>query len=444
MSTLTSTLRIEDSPMNGFLWRVVIFTVGGMFVDGYILGQTGIALSIAAPQLGLDALWLGAVAASSLLGILVGAPLLGRLSDRVGRQRLLAIDLGVIVVLALLHFVIADQVSLLILRFLMGLAIGAEYAIGAALLSEVAPRRRRGVLLGLLNAGWILGFVVAFVVGFTIREAGGSWQLIFASTAVPALIVLLLRTGSPESPRWLLTRGRVDEAKAVVARSYGSAYGIDGLQDDGLPSNTSLAALFAHGYRSRTLFAGLFWACQVVPLFALTIFLPQVFETLGISGEFGAEMFVNGMLLVGAVVGLVAIRLFSRRFFTIWSFAVVALMLVLMALSGMLPPVVSLAAFAVFVLVGSAASDLEYVYPSEIFPTEIRATGVGFATAVSRVGAAISTFLLPVALDTLGGLTTMLILAGVAALGFLISVIWAPETKGLALNEAALLKAATR
>lgn len=425
--------------MNGLLWRIVIFTVGGMFVDGYILGQTGIALSLATPQLDLDALWLGLIAASSLVGILVGAPLVGRVSDRFGRQRLLAIDFGLIVVLSLLHLFIADEVSLVILRLLMGIAIGAEYAVGAALLSEVAPTNRRGVLLGLLNAGWIVGFVTAFLVGYGVREAGGSWQLILASTAVPALIVLLLRLGSPESPRWLVAHGRADEARGIIVRYFGPEYGIGGLE----PSTeraTSLGTLFSPGYRSRTLFAGIFWACQVVPLFALTIFLPQVFEALAISGELGSEMFVNGMLLVGAVGGVVAIRVFTRRAFTIWSFAIVAVALVFMALSGVLPTVVAIVAFAVFVLVGSAASDLEYVYPSEIFPTEIRATGLGFATAVSRVGAAVSTFLLPLALDTLGSFVTMIILAAVAAIGFVVSLVWAPETKGLALEEASTVR----
>jgi putative MFS transporter len=224
-----------------------------------------------------------------------------------------------------------------------------------------------------------------------------------------------------------------------VRRFYGPAYGIRGLDADAVGDGGSVGirTLLSPQYRTRTVFAGGFWACQVMPLFALTIFLPQVFAALGVESEFGAEMLVNGMLLVGAVTGVIAIRYLPRRGLVIWTFAVVAVALLVMAAAGVLPQWAGLASFAVFVLVASAASNLEFVYPSEIFPTEVRATGMGIAAATSRVGAVISTFLLPVALERFGNGPTMVLLAGIAGLGFLMSVLWAPETKGKSLAEAA-------
>lgn len=429
-------LRIEDSPMNALVWRVAAFTVGGMFVDGYVLGHIGIGLSIATPELGLNALWLGLLAASTLLGILFGAPIAGRLADRFGRKNLLAIDFAILAAGALAHLLVTEQTGLLALRFIMGIAIGAEYAIGAALLSELAPQKRRGVLLASLNAMWIVGFVSGFLIAYSMREAGATWQLIFATAAIPAIIVFLLRIGSPESPRWLLANGRNEEALAIVHKHFGPEYGLGGLESDEANSQGGLARLFQPDYVKRTLFAGIFWACQVVPLFALTIFLPQVFEALGIASELGAEIFVNGVLLLGAVAGIFAVAILSRRGYTIWSFLIVAAALVVMAFSGSMPVAIGLIAFSVFVLVGSSATNLEYVYPSEIFPTELRATGVGFAAAVSRVGAATSTFLLPIALEKIGTMWTMLALAAVALIGAGVSAAWAPETKGLTLREA--------
>lgn len=434
--SVKSLRRIDEAPMTPLVWRVSFFTLGGMFTDGYILGHIGIALAIAAPLLNLNALWLGLLAASTLVGILIGAPIAGRLADRFGRKNLLAADFSLLGIGALAHLFINDQMWLLVLRLFMGIAIGAEYAIGAALLSEIAPARRRGVLLSMLNGFWIVGFVSGFVVAYVMRSAGGSWQWILASAAVPALIVLLLRIGSPESPRWLISKGRRRDALAVVNRHFGPEYGLAGLDPVQGGPTTGFRQLFRPQYIRRTLFAGIFWACQVLPLFALTIFLPQVFEALGVGGELGAELFVNGMLLLGAIGGVWAVAALSRRGYTIGSFVIVAGALAIMAVSDFLPSSFGLGAFAVFVLVGSSATNLEYVYPSEIFPTEVRATGVGFAAGFSRLGAAASTFLLPIALDRLGTMWTMVILAAVAAFGALVTAAWAPETKGLSLAEA--------
>lgn len=437
-STDVALKHFETAPMNPLVWRVSAFTLGGMFTDGYILGHIGIALAIATPFLELNGLWLGLLAASTLVGILIGAPIAGRLSDKFGRSKLLAIDFALIAVLALLHLFVNDAGTLLLLRTLMGVVIGAEYAIGAAMLSEFAPLRHRGALLASLNGAWIVGFVGGFLSAYMMRELGADWRVIFASAVVPAIIVFLLRIGTPDSPRWLANNGNSDQAAKIIRKYYGPEYFVEAenIQDVEQAKKVGISELFSSKYIRRTIFAGGFWACQVMPLFALTIFLPQVFESLGIQGELGAEIIVNSMLLIGAVLGVLAVNYFSRRGLVINTFAIVAIALVVLAFATVLPTWLAILVFALFVLVASAASNLEYVYPSEIFPTEIRATGMGFAAAFSRVGSAASTFLLPVALEELGNMITLLLLAGVAGIGFVISVLWAPETKGKTLEEA--------
>src|SRR5699024_10034227 len=344
------------------------------------------------------------------------------------------------VILALLHFFVNDAGTLLVLRTLMGIAIGAEYAIGAAVLSEFSPQRHRGTLLASLNGAWIVGFVTGFLSAYIMRGLGSDWRVIFASAAVPAIIVFFLRLGSPESPRWLAKNGHPDRAAAIIRKYFGPEYtvGNETSEAEEATNGKEISELFSPQYIRRTIFSGGFWACQVMPLFALTIFLPQVLGSLGIEGELGAELVVNGMLLIGAVIGVLAVSYFSRRGLVINTFAFVAIALVVLAFATILPTWLAVAVFALFVLVASAASNLEYVYPSEIFPTEIRATGMGFSAAVSRVGSVVSTFLLPIALEQLGNMVTMLLLAGVAGIGFVISVLWAPETKGKTLEEASL------
>ncbi|WP_432514872.1 MFS transporter [Kineococcus sp. SYSU DK001] len=433
----TSGRSIEDSPLSGFHRRLLAATAGGMLCDGYVLGGIGVALAMAGPDLGLSSWWTGSIGAAALAGIFLGSLVVGRITDRLGRRRLFTLDLVLLLVACLAQLVVTDATQLLVVRLVIGLAVGAEYAIGTALLSEFSPRRARPALLGALNAAWVVGFVLAYLVSTALRSAGASWQVVLASSAVPVAVVLALRWGLPESPRWLITHGRTEEALAVVQRHVGPEYGVDDLVVERREDGGQYRELFSRRYRTRTAFAGIFWMCQVVPLFALTIFLPQALGAVGVQDEFTGSLLVNGALLVGSVAGLWAAARLPRRGWLIWSFLLTAATLAVVGWAGVLPIAVTLTAFVLFVLISSAASDMEYVVPGEVFPTHLRGSGVGLAAATSRIGSAASTFLLPPALAAWGAGPTMAALCGVALVGAAVSFAWAPETSSLSLTEAA-------
>jgi putative MFS transporter len=145
---------------------------------------------------------------------------------------------------------------------------------------------------------------------------------------------------------------------------------------------------------------------------------------------------LNMLLILGALTGIGCTIKFTRRGFLINSFIILAIALFVLAILPSASTLMMVIAFAVFTLVLSAVSNLVGVFPAESFPTEVRASGIGLATAVSRLGSAISTFLLPVSVAGIGLSPTMGILAGILALGALISWAWAPETKALTLNQA--------
>ena len=174
----------------------------------------------------------------------------------------------------------------------------------------------------------------------------------------------------------------------------------------------------------------------MLPFFALFTFAPTVLSALGLDDEFAGGLILNLFQLAGGVVGVVIMNKLARRGFVLWSFVVLAVSLLPLVLSAEPSAAVVIISFAVFAFTVSAAGNLETVYPSELFPTELRATGVGFAASMSRVGAAIGTFLLPLGLEHLGNQVTMAFGVAVLLLGVLVSWAWAPETRHLALTEA--------
>jgi putative MFS transporter len=428
---------IDELPMSGFHYRVVAYTTGGMFCDGYILGIVGAAIAQLSPQFDLSSTWEGLLGAAALAGIFLGALIFGRVTDRVGRQTMLVADLLLFMVLSALQYFAQEAWQLLVLRFAMGVAIGADYAIGAALLAEFLPRRQRGTWLACLNAIWTVGFVVALLAGQLLTGLGDeAWRIMLASSALPALVVLSLRLGTPESPRWLVSHGRHDEARAVVREHLGKDVGIDDLiEEAGSAREADWRELLGPRMRTRTAFAGLFWFCQVVPYFALFTFVPLIFDALGVGDSFGPEFVLELFLLLGAIVGVVVMDMLPRRSLLIWSFAILTIALGALGVWPDAPSGFAVACFAVFAFVVSAAANLETVYPAELFPTELRASGVGIAAATSRIGAAIGTFLLPLGLDHIGVSTTILVAAAILLAGMLLSIAWAPETRALTLAE---------
>jgi len=423
--------------MNAFHLRVCCYTTGGYFCDGYILGSIGLVLPLIAGPMGLGSVWLGLLGASALVGIFLGALIFGPLTDRIGRQKILVFDLVVFVLASLAQLFADGPVLLLVLRLVLGLAMGADYAIGPALLCEFVPKRRRGNLLASLSAVWTIGFVASYAAGFAIQQLAGpeAWRWMLASSAVPAAITLLLRLGTPESPRWLMSRGRVEEARRIVHTYIGADYEPD--EADAAVEPVRYRELFTRRYRSRTIFAGTFWLCQVFPYFAIGTFLPAISHALGLGGGLLGEVLYNLLLALGAVAGLLVMDLLPRRRFVIVTFAVVCIALVVLGLAPSGPLALVLPTFLVLAFVISAAACLESVYPAEVFPTEVRASGVGLAAAISRAGAALSTFVLPLVLDASGVGGTMLLLAAVVAAGLVLSVFLAPETRHLSLAEAA-------
>ncbi len=426
----------------GFLRRVAVATGLGEALDGYDLGVISVVLPMIASELGLSSLTAGLIGASTLIGIFVGAPIVGYLTDRFGRRRLFTLDVLAFVILGPMQLVVTSAWQLLVVRLLLGVAIGAEYAIGAVMMAELSPAKGRGRRLSYLQVCWYVGFLLAVVLGYVMTSAGVPWRLILATSVLPAVIILGLRHGLPESPRWLLSRGRIEEARGIVNQYLGGEAYFD---EEDLAGETArpghFRELFAPALRARTSFVCIFWACLVAPYFAIFTFAPLVFAALHISDQRAGAIAANGVAALGAVAGMLLVERIGRRRLLISSFWITALTLFVIGGWSGAPGLVVVTCFAVFSLFNAASGDLTSVYPSEIFPSELRTSGVGLAAAASRVGAALGTFLLPVGIARIGIGPSVIIGGATCVVGAVVSHLWAPETTGLSLTRASDLKA---
>jgi putative MFS transporter len=430
-SATTATDEIQpDRRQRRFLRRVTFATACGEGLDGYDLGIISVVLLSISRDLHVSTVWAGLIGASSLIGIFIGGPLFGRVTVRYGRRRPFLVNIVCFVALGVAQAFAQNVEQLFAVRILLGMAIGAEYAIGSPLLAEFAPAERRGRLSAWLIASWYIGFLLSVLVGYLMLDVlGVGWRWIMASCAVPAVITLILRSGMPESPRWLMSRGRRREARTVALDHLGDEAHFNREIAGEPQARGSVRGLLSPAYRRRTLLVCAFWASNVAPYFAIVTFAPQVFGALGLDEQV-ATIATDAMAVVGAVAGVGLMDRLGRRPLLIVPFWVCAVALGVVGLWPSGPVAVITACFVAFGFFNALGGTLTGPYPSELFPTDLRTTAVGVAAAASRIGAAMGTFLLPTGLNTVGIGPSMLVGAAFCVAGAVICQRWAPETAG--------------
>jgi putative MFS transporter len=410
-------------------------TGGGMFIDGFVFATFAAAFAGRATEaLHVSSLWESWISASVLIGTFFGGLGLGYVTDRIGRKPMFTIDLSVFLGCAVLMFFVQDPWQVFALGLVMGLAVGADYSIGSPLLGEFAQAKNRGNFLGVLEISWNVGYVVAYLIGYIINTYQPDWwRVILGASVVPAVICLVMRHGLPESPRWLISKGRRDEALAIMRDKMEAAHPGDMLEEEVVETQWKL--LFSRDYLRRTIFACVFWSAIVMPYFALTFFQPTILRSLGLGGNALLGALLGTIIaLVGATLGWFIVDKVGRRKILIPPMFCCAAFLMLAALHGYLPAQVGAICFFGYLFSYGIMSILPGIYPEEVFPSSVRASGVGVATAASRAAAAFGTFLLPTIQSDLGTPVVLVIMGGVSLIGGVTSYLWAPETNGLPLT----------
>lgn len=289
-----------------------------------------------------------------------------------------------------------------------------------------------GVLILMLSGGMTLGEIV----GYLTYDSDYAWKILLGAPAVVAIPLALARRRYPESPRWLINKGRAVEARVIMKAVYGFSADTDDVEETTV--KTSYRELLQPLYLKRIFFASVFWATSVLPMFVMYIFGAVLLQDIQLGEGRGALLgnsIIGLIFIVGIVAGIAIIERFGRRPLLIWSFVGMALGLLLLAIVEEPPFWLVVLGFTIYALASGPPNVLDWLYPNELFPTEVRAAGVGTVTAISRFGPILGTFGLPYFLENFGIQATMLTIVGILGFGLIVTVLLAPETRGLDLAE---------
>ncbi len=379
----------------------------------------------------------GGIAATTLLGIMVGSVAVGSWSDR--RGTLLPFRIAPVLILAGASVVMfgASVGWLVAGLFMMGFGVGGEYSMDGDYISQLLPERWRGMMVGVAKASSSLGNVAAAVVGYlSIRawSGGEGWYKLMFTIVVLAVIMILSRIRFAQSPAWLLERGRVAEAERAVRRLLGEDVRL-GNSIAAAPENDIKKPEFVTMFRGenlrKVLFCGIPWACEGVGVYGIGVFLPLLLMSLGLESDAGSDFasvvrsvelstWVNASIAVGFAAGLAVVGRWNRVRMQTWGFMLAAAGLALLAAAHVLhlPLWVAVAGFALFEFFLNAGPHLlTYVFPSQVFGVEERGLGAGIAAATGKAGGVAGLFLLPWMVDRLGLFRTLVAVMCVLVLG---------------------------
>lgn len=426
---MTTAYSLLDSPeLHRFQRRLTVLCAASMFLDGFDITVIGVALPTLTKQWGISSGIQGLVAASAVIGMLVGSLIAGYLTDLFGRRRMYLITLICFVVFAVLTAVSQNVWELIVFRFLLGLGLGADYPVSSTLLAEFSPTKRRGRLMTSLVATWFVGSLFAYVMGIAFSPIGSSfWRWILLLGAVIAVVVAILRASIPESPRWLRSKGRYAEADEVLDQ-LSELTGQQVTREQVTVSTEAQTQasgrwldLFSPALIRTTVFVCVFWFAYDVAFYGITAYTPTILGRFVSGSEvasFGGSAIIALIGLIGAGIGVFLVERWGRRPLIITAFAGLTVSLAALALDPTPAFGVLVLLFALAELFANAGPGvLDMVYPNELYPTEVRAAGTGLATAVSRVGAILGIVVFPKLMTSwgLGNALWLFVAAGLLA-----------------------------
>lgn len=444
-------------PMTREFWRVLLLAGVAWLIESYDIGIVGNVLPSLQRQYSLDAFMVGLLATASTLGIVVAVAPAGHLADRFGRKKLLVIGTTWYAVASLASSFVSAPLAIVTLRFIGGLGMGMVFPIPYGIAAELTPGRFRGAATAMLDAFLSVGYLGASLSAFFVipqLPVDTGWRWLFVIGALPLLYVPALLKWMPESPRWLESQGRADEADKIV-RSFETA--VEQRQGIQLPPVESaprrrqrgdsmpVTRLFQGEYRKRTLMMWVAFSCILFMFYSVQTYMPTVLvkDGHGLQGAFLITSLIISASIFGKGLAAWMVERFGRKP-TIVVFGVIS------AASAALFGVFHLAALAIPLAMllsffGIGIDPVVKIYGAEQYPTRLRETGIGLVEGVGRLfGGVAAPFIMSFILAGSGVTGSYLFVGGLAIIGVLAVAIFGQETKGRTIEAVSAVKTAVR
>ncbi len=433
---------LDNAPLGRSHLKMLLLAAGGTFLDGFDISIMSFAILLVIPQFHPSAFQIGLIGSAVVVGSGIGSVVAGYLSDKIGRRLLFILDFVIFIVFALLSALSQNIDQLILMRLLLGIGIGIDYPVSTALLSEIAPTKRRGLLLALWINGFNVGAMLSLAVGAVLYPlAPNAWRWMLASEIIPAFLVLIARRGVPESSRWLMIKGRLSEATTEI-RTRLNIYVSTESDEISTPSavgeqKPSYSALLKPRNRRNAIFiAGYFFFFQFA-FFGFNVFGPFMLKGLGLHGVTPTALVMMSfwvIYIVGNALFVWKGDTIGRRRFSLLGWGGMAVAMV--TIYALFPPLIGvfLALFALyFFTAGMGPGTIHIVYSPELFPTYIRSTGEGWKQGWGKLGAVLGLVLIP----TLAAISPKypILMGAIACItGLVFTFLLARETAGQSLE----------
>ena len=430
-------------------------------LDGFGIFALGVAMPLVIADFYIKPNVVGLIGASLVFGAVLGAGVGGPAADHLGRKKLMLADMIIVGAGASTSALATGPTMLFVGQLLVGMGIGIDFPVSSSYVSEVLPKRSRARMMVATIACQSIGMVLAAAIALLLLKvigAGQSWRFFLGAEGAIALLFFLLRLPEPESPHWLMARGRFAEAahafiriipeqREAVLQLTNNAGNQSLASSAALARRPGIAVLFSRAHRARTTLVAVPWFLMDIATYGVGFFTPVILGAIDGSGQGGGAIShdvaatkgsgtIDLFLLFGFLLGIWAVPRFGRIRMQAIGFAGMAcgMLLLMIAVSlsnspagaGNIPLV--FAGFILFNLLMSAGpNSTTFTLAPVLFPTQLRATASGFAAAIAKIGATLGVFILPILKGSFGVPAVLGMMAAVSVLGLMVTLIFGRE-----------------